>query len=44
LTEQLWAQHYPGGDLTGIGANYRELREQAGRLVALVQEMVNARA
>lgn len=44
LTEQFWAQHYPGGDLSGIGANYVELREQAGRLVALVRETVNSRA
>ena len=43
LTEQYWAQHYPGGDLTGIGTNYRELREQAGRLIALVREAVKSR-
>jgi HEPN domain-containing protein len=40
LTEQFWAQHYPGGDLTGVGANYPALREQAGRLAVLVRESI----
>ncbi|MBM3854869.1 MAG: HEPN domain-containing protein [Verrucomicrobia bacterium] len=39
LTEQFWAQHYPGGDLTGIGSNYPDLRDQTTRLVALVREL-----
>jgi len=26
LTDQFWAQHYPGGDLTDVGANYADLR------------------
>jgi HEPN domain-containing protein len=25
LTDQFWAQHYPGGDLEGFGSNYDEL-------------------
>jgi HEPN domain-containing protein len=36
LTEQYWAQHYPGGDLSTVGSDYDELREQTGDLVALI--------
>ena len=36
LTEQFWEQHYPGGDLSEVGADYPELRQQAGELVALI--------
>lgn len=42
LTEQFWEQHYPGGDLTEVGADYDELRLQAGKLVALVLKSVPA--
>lgn len=37
LTEQFWAQHYPGDDLTDVGLDYAELREQAGHLIALIE-------
>lgn len=40
LTDQFWAQHYPGGDLTGLGANYLALRQQAGELAALIEEQI----
>jgi HEPN domain-containing protein len=40
LTEQFWEQHYPGGDLTEVGADYPELRRQAGELVALIEATV----
>jgi len=33
LTEQFWAQHYPGGDLTEVGSDYDELRRQAGEMI-----------
>ncbi len=36
LTQQFWAQHYPGGDLTEVGADYDDLRKQAGELIALI--------
>ena len=36
LTAQFWAQHYPGDDLEDVGADYDELREQAGDLIALI--------
>lgn len=36
LTEQFWEQHYPGGDLSEVGADYPVLRQQAGELVALI--------
>ena len=36
LTEQFWAQHYPGDDLTEVGLDLPFLRTQAEELVALV--------
>jgi len=36
LTDQFWAQHYPGGDLSGVGADYAEVREDAGKLIAFI--------
>ena len=36
LTAQFWEQHYPGGDLTDVGADFEELRQQAGELVVLI--------
>lgn len=36
LTEQFWAQHYPGGDLTDVGADYEALRQAAGELIGLI--------
>lgn len=36
LTEQFWAQHYPGEDLSDVGSDYDILRQQAGDLVALI--------
>ena len=38
LTAQYWAQHYPGGDLTDVGADFGQLRQQAGELVALIEK------
>jgi len=37
LTEQFWAQHYPGGDLSTVGSDYEELRQQTTGLVALIR-------
>ena len=36
LTAQFWEQHYPDGDLTDVGADFEELRQQAGKLVARI--------
>ena len=36
LTEQFWAQHYPGDDLDDVGSDYDDLRRQAGELIALI--------
>jgi len=38
LTEQYWAQHYPGGDISSVGSNYVVMRNQVAALVALVLE------
>jgi HEPN domain-containing protein len=35
LTEQFFAQHYPGSDLTDVGANYPELRVRVNALIQL---------
>ena len=40
LTAQFWAQHYPGGDLTDVGADYDVLRSQAGQMIALILALV----
>jgi HEPN domain-containing protein len=37
LTEEFFAQHYPGGDLTAFGQNYEQLRKQAGEVVELIR-------
>ena len=37
LTVQFWAQHYPGDDLSEVGLDYPELRDQAGKLIALIE-------
>jgi HEPN domain-containing protein len=36
LTEQFWAQHYPGEDLDDVGTDYDDLRRQAGELIAMI--------
>jgi hypothetical protein len=36
LTEQFWAQHYPGDDVSEVGFDYPELRNQAGELIKLI--------
>jgi hypothetical protein len=41
LTEQFWAQHYPGGDITGLGADYPELQAQAHKLVQHIRCKLN---
>ena len=33
LTDQFWAQHYPGGDLTGVGVDITQMREDVGKLI-----------
>jgi len=41
LTAQFWAQHYPGDDLSEVGLDYPELRQQAGKLIALIESETN---
>lgn len=36
LTEQFWAQHYPGGDLSTVGSDYNFLRQQVGEMVVFI--------
>ena len=36
LTAQFWEQHYPGGDLTDVGADYDLLRLEAAKMVSLI--------
>ena len=40
LTEDFFAQHYPGSDLEKVGENYEELRRQTGKLVDLIRRSV----
>lgn len=37
LTEQFWAQHYPGDDLSEVGFDFPILRALTGDLVALIE-------
>ena len=43
LTEQFWEQHYPGGDLTDVGADYVELRRAVGEMVELIEQAMAER-
>lgn len=36
LTEQFFAQHYPGSDLAELGADYAMLRQETDRLLTLI--------
>jgi HEPN domain-containing protein len=38
LTEDFFAQHYPGGDWSSVGANYETLRAQVGQMLELIQQ------
>jgi len=38
LTDQFWAQHYPGGDLSAVGLDYDQVRQEVGTLVHLLAE------
>lgn len=40
LTEDFFAQHYPGGDWSNVGANYETLRAQVGQMLELIQQRV----
>jgi HEPN domain-containing protein len=37
LTDQFWAQHYPGGDLDEVGHDYPALRHSLGEMVTLIE-------
>ncbi|MFM8471861.1 MAG: HEPN domain-containing protein [Limisphaerales bacterium] len=38
LTEDFFAQHYPGGDWSTVGSNYETLRRQVGQMIVLIQQ------
>ena len=40
LTEEFFAQHYPGGDWTSLGGNYESLRLQIGDLIELIKQIL----
>ena len=37
LTDQFWAQHYPGGDLDEVGHDYPALRRSLAEMVTLIE-------
>jgi len=41
LTVQFWAQHYPGDDISEIGADYELLRCQAADLIHLIESQIH---
>ena len=40
LTDQFWAQHYPGGDLDEMGENYPALRKSLGEMITLIEAAI----
>ena len=40
LTDQFWAQHYPGGDLTEVGHDYPVLRQSLGEMITLIEAAI----
>jgi HEPN domain-containing protein len=38
LTEDFFAQHYPGEDMSKVGRNYDELRKKAGEVLSLIAD------
>jgi HEPN domain-containing protein len=40
LTDQFWAQHYPGGDLDEVGNDYPSLRRALGEMVQLIEAAI----
>ncbi|MBP7950714.1 MAG: hypothetical protein KA004_13770 [Verrucomicrobiales bacterium] len=44
LTNQFWAQHYPGGDLTEVGHDYPDLRRFMGEMAALIKAELGSRS
>ena len=40
LTDQFWAQHYPGGDLDEVGHDYPALRQSLGEMAQLIETAI----
>ena len=40
LTDDFFAQHYPGEDTTHVGENYQQMRAAAGELIAEIQKQL----
>jgi HEPN domain-containing protein len=40
LTEDFFAQHYPGEDTTHVGENYEQMRAAAGELIQEIQKQL----
>ena len=38
LTQDFFAQHYPGEEMADVGSNYEEWRAQVGQIVELIQQ------
>ena len=43
LTDQFWAQHYPGGDLDEVGHDYPALRQSMGEMAQLIETEIASR-
>jgi hypothetical protein len=40
LTEDFFAQHYPGEDMTSVGTNYEAMRKDADELIAEIKKQL----
>ncbi len=43
LTDQFWAQHYPGGDVSSVGSDFRDLRKAVGSLLDVFESVLGRR-
>ncbi len=42
LTDQFWAQHYPGGDTSELGHDYTTLRHALSEMISLIEEQLKS--
>jgi HEPN domain-containing protein len=40
LTDQFWIQHYPGGDLTGLGKDFPNMRQTLNQMITLIEASI----
>jgi HEPN domain-containing protein len=41
LTDQFWAQHYPGGDIEDVGRDYPKLRQSLAAMISIIEAAIH---